>query len=620
LDSPWRPKYEFPSLASAPYIAVDVETYDPELDTKGPGGVRGVGRLVGISLAVPGWSTYLPINHEGGDNLPADLVLRYLRTELQGSQPKLGAKILYDAEWLQCYDVHLGGDLQDIQVREALIDENQYTYDADTLFSKYTSTGKAHELLFAYAATLGHRTEKQVKQNLWRYPARYVGPYAIQDAVGTLEVFLAQNGIIDKAGLNKVLALEVRITRLLLKMRFQGIPVDLDRAEKSLVDLEKLKQEALAKLRHVAGFDVDIWSGQSIEKAFVQLGLPYPKTAKDNPSFTADWLGDQDHDLPSSIIRARQLDRAGNVFIRKKIIDVCYNGRIYPELKQTRSEKGGTRSGRLAASNPNVQQIPARNEELARVIRRIFVPPAGTRWGTFDYSQQEPRITIHYAALRGFIGAAEARQRYIDDPATDYHDLTRALILLKSGVDIKRKDAKTINLGLTYTMGGAKLCRKLGLPTKFIPHWRKPEVIIEVAGEKGEELLQAYHTGMPFIKLLMEDCTRVVKRRGYVITAGGRHCHLPPDKAHIGINRLVQGSSADMTKQAMLNLDDAGYTPFVQVHDEVDNPIETDRQAKEIRDIMVQTGRDLGISVPMMVDVELGPSWGETEEVNVDLY
>jgi DNA polymerase I-like protein with 3'-5' exonuclease and polymerase domains len=105
-----------------------------------------------------------------------------------------------------------------------------------------------------------------------------------------------------------------------------------------------------------------------------------------------------------------------------------------------------------------------------------------------------------------------------------------------------------------------------------------------------------------------------------VITAGGRHCHLEADKAHIGINRLVQGSSADMTKQAMLNLDDAGYTPFVQVHDEVDNPIETDRQAKEIRDIMVQTGRDLGISVPMMVDVELGPSWGETEEVNVDLY
>ena len=622
LETAWVPKYDFPDISSAPCIALDCETRDPELDAKGPGGFRGSGELVGVSIAVPGWGNYFPIAHQGGDNLSKDAVIRWLKKTLGGSNPKIGANIPYDAEWLAVNGISIGGDWHDIQVREALIDENLLSYEADTLFNKYGVGGKAHELLFAFGATQGHRTEKQIKQNLWRYPARYVAEYAIQDSVGALKVYRRQDSTI-RQDLAKVYALELRVTKLLFEMRRRGVRVDIAKAEEVVERLRKIQVEEQNKLNHYAGGFVDVWSGKSIAHAFDKLGLPYTKTKKGNPSFTKEWLSEHGHDLPRAIVAIRKLDRAAGIFIEKKIIDYSVRGVLYPSFRQTRSSDGGTRSGRLAAANPNLQQVPARDEVLAPIIRSIFIPDQGYQWGVFDYSQQEPRITVHYAAVRGLDGADNARSRYIQDPTTDYHDLTRTLVLEHSGVGIKRKDAKTINLGLTYTMGGAKLCRGLGLPTIWVPSRRDPDVLFEVAGPEGKAILDAYHKGMPFIRELMEDCSNVVRRRGYIRTALGRRCHLEDNRAHIAINRLVQGTAADMTKLAMLNLWDAGYLPYLQVHDEVDNPIEEGnlKQAKDIVDIMIATASDMGITVPMKVDVEIGPSWGETKEIPyVDLY
>lgn len=622
LTTTWIPRYDFPDLSSAKIIAFDCETRDPELESKGPGGFRGSGELVGISVAVPGWGNYFPIRHQGGDNLSEDAVLRWLQKTLGGTNPKVGANIPYDCEWLAVNGVSVGGVWHDIQIREALLDENLFNYDADTLFRKYGVGGKAHELLFAYGATQGHRTEKQVKQNLWRYPARYVAEYAIQDAAGSLEVYLKQQPEIEEKAA-QVYQLELRVTKMLFEMRRRGVKVDINKAEQAVARLRAVQKEQQERLNYLVGREVDVWSGKSIADAFDKAGLPYPKTEKGNPSFVKEWLEGHGHDIPRAIVEIRKMDRAAGVFIEKKIIDYSVHGTLFPSFRQTRSTDGGTRSGRLAAANPNLQQVPARDEVLAPIIRSIFIPPDGYQWGVFDYSQQEPRITIHYAAVRNLEGAVEARNRYIQDPDTDYHDLTRILVLEQSGVAIKRKDAKTINLGLTYTMGGAKLCRRLGLPTIFVPSWRNPDVLIEVAGPEGSAILGAYHQGMPFIRDLMDECSNVVKRRGYIKTALGRRCHLEANRAHIAINRLVQGTSADMTKLAMLNLWDAGYLPFLQVHDEVDNPIENGnlKQAKEIVDIMVATAVDMGITVPMKVDVEIGPSWGETKEyAYVDLH
>lgn len=620
MEATWRPKYEFPDISNESLIAIDTETRDPELESKGPGGVRGVGEVVGISVAVPGWSNYYPIGHQGGDNLPKDVVLRWLQKALGGKGRKVGANTIYDLEWLDVSGVKVEGEIHDIQVREALIDENQTSYDADTLFAKYGMGGKDHVVLYAYANSRGHRTEKAIKQNLWTYPARYVGEYAIQDAVGALGVYNAQQPTIE-AELKDVYALEVKITRILFKMRMQGVPVDVNKAEEAIVKLRAGQKDAQAYLNHMAGFAVDPWSGKSIQEAFDKIGLEYPKTAKGNPSFVAEWLEEHGHDLPQAIVRIRRFDRTAGVFLQKKVIDVAYRGRIFPSFKQTRSEEGGTRSGRFASSNPNIQQVPSRDPVMAPIVRGVFVAPKGKKWGVLDYSQQEPRITVHYAALRGFRGADEARNRYINDPSTDYHDLTKDLILEKSGVSVGRKSAKNINLGITYTMGGAKLCRQLGLPTTYIPHWRDPDIMVEVAGPEGKAILDAYHLGMPFIRELMDECSRVVKRRGYIKTILGRLCHLPAFKAHVAINRLIQGSAADMTKQAMVDVDEAGVDnlPLFQVHDELDflfdEGDEGIRQARMIGDIMVETGRKIGVSVPMKVDIELGPSWGEVEEI-----
>lgn len=620
MEPTWRPKYEFPDISNANLIAIDTETRDPELDTKGPGGVRGVGEIVGVSVAVDGWSNYYPIAHQGGDNLPKDVVLRWLQKALGGKGAKVGANVIYDLEWLDVSGVKVEGEIHDIQVREALIDENQTSYDADTLFTKYGLGGKSHDVLYAYARSRGHTTESQIKKNLWTYPARYVGEYAIQDAVGALGVFHAQQSAIE-AELKTVYALEVKVTRILFKMRMQGVPVDVNKAEEAIVKLRIGQKEAQERLNFLAGFSVDPWSAKSIQVAFDKVGLEYPSTEKGNPSFVAKWLESHGHDLPQAIVRIRRFDRTASVFLQKKVIDVAYRGRIYPSFKQTRSEEGGTRSGRFASSNPNIQQVPARDPVMAPIVRGVFVAPKGKVWGVHDYSQQEPRITVHYAALRGFRGADEARRRYIDDPSTDYHDLTKDIVFEKSGLDIGRKSAKNINLGITYTMGGAKLCRQLGLPTKHIPHWRNPDLMVEVAGDEGKAILDAYHLGMPFIRELMDECSRVVKRRGYIRTILGRLCHLPPSKAHVAINRLIQGSAADMTKQAMVDLDESGYgnLPLFQVHDELDHLFDEGpegiKQAKFVSEVMIETGRKMGVTVPMMVDTELGPSWGEVEEI-----
>lgn len=628
-NSDWVAPTVFPEIRDARLIGLDTETRDPDLLTKGPSCKRGGGYIIGISIATDdGFKGYYPVRHEGGGNLDAPNVFAWLRDQLSGTNPKVGANIVYDLEWLQTENVQVAGPVYDVQIAEPLLDENKRSYKLDVLSLQYCGVHKTEDLLIEAAKAMGI-PENKIKENLWRFPAKYVGPYGEDDAALALQIFNLQIPKLKDEGLWEVFELESRLTRLLLSMRNVGIPIDFNRGEQIREKLEKEQKVELAKICKMAGRDVDIWSGLDIAKACDRLGLVYPRTAEKinakgkasggNPSFEAEWLEAQEEPFFKTLLLARQLDRGGAVFIQKKILEMSVNGRVYSTFRQVRSDDGGTRSGRFASANPNMEQVPARNEYLAPLIRSIFVSEPGTQYGVFDYSQQEPRVTVHYAYRRGFRGADEARRRYIENPDTDYHQMVADM------VGIKRKDAKSLNLGLAYGMGKDKMAQKLGRT--------KSETIL---------LYNQYHAGVPFIKLLGDECMRVANERGYVKTILGRKRRfelfgpkqwtdgcvpLPREEAlekfgppitryfiHKAMNSIVQGTSADMVKKAMLDLFDAGYIIYNTIHDEVNCPIATLDDARTVRDIMLNA---IKLEVPLKLDVELGPSWGEAKEIQL---
>lgn len=610
---------DLPSLRGEPLIAIDCETRDPGLLTLGPGGARGNGYVVGVSFATDNHEYYLPTRHEGGGNLDLEQVKRWLTDNLGGQEPKVGANIIYDLEWLRATGIPVAGKCYDVQVAEPLLDENKLSYRLDVLAKQYCGFGKDESKLVEMAMSKLGCKEKEVKSRLWELHADDVAQYAAMDARVTYDIFMQQKPRIEAEDLQEVFELETDLTQVLLAMRFKGVPVDVDRADKARKEMYGHQAKAQEQLDQYAGTPVDVWSGQSIENLCKSLGLDFPRTEKGNPSFESEWLENHESVQMKLISKIRKLDRSGGIFIEKKILEVQHNGRLYPTFRQVRSDDGGARTGRFASANPNMQQIPARDKVVSKIIRGCFVPEAGKRWGVFDYSQQEPRVTVHYAALCDYRGAQESVTKYCENPDTDFHQMVADM------AGISRTNAKTLNLGLAYGMGKAKMAVQLGMTMR-----------------EAMEIYDKYHSSIPYMKLLGDHCSRLAQERGYIKTLLGRKRRfnlygptkwsagmvpLPKEDAlrefgppvvpyfcHKAMNSLIQGSSADMIKKAMLDLFKEGIVPYATIHDELDIGVESPEQAKLISDIMCNA---VQLKVPLRVDCEMGPSWGEAEEVQL---
>jgi DNA polymerase I-like protein with 3'-5' exonuclease and polymerase domains len=391
-------------------------------------------------------------------------------------------------------------------------------------------------------------------------------------------------------------------------MRFLGVRVDVEQAQKLKEELHTEEKECLQIVKKETGVDTQIWAARSIAQVFQKLNLPYDSTEKTNsPSFTKNFLQNHPHPLVKRIARAREINKAHTTFI-DTILKHSYKGRIHAEINQLRGDNGGTVTGRFSYSNPNLQQIPARNKELGPRIRSLFIPEEGHTWGCFDYSQQEPRLVVHYATLQNLYGVDEVLESYKGGNA-DFHTIVADM------AEIPRSQAKTINLGLFYGMGKNKLQAELG-----------------ISKEKSEDLFRQYHNKVPFVKQLMDNVMQRAQSSGKIRTLLGRLCRfhlwepnqfgihkaLPHDTAlmehgpgikraytYKALNRLIQGSAADMTKKAMIDLHKEGIIPHIQVHDELD--ISVNNNADRIKEIMEDA---VSLEVPNKVDYESGPNWG----------
>ena len=613
-ESDWAAPSVLPSFDPYETLAVDLETRDPNLHIKGPGWPTGDGAIIGIAIASDSWSGYLPICHDGGGNLDEELVLRWLKNTLENHKGTLVFhNSLYDVGWLKVYEIELKCDIRDTMFAAPLFDENRWSYSLNNLGQDFLAESKDETLLESASKAWG--VDK--KSGMWALPAKYVGPYAEQDAVMTLKLWKIFKKRIETEGLQKIFNLECALIPLLIEMRWRGVRIDLDRTEQLSKELSQKEQQILVEFKRRFGIDVEIWSNASIEKAFKKNDIWYPHTEKGMASFQANWLESHEHELPKMLVAARKLNKARTTFIDGMILEhVDDDGLIHAEAHPLRNDGGGTVTGRFSYSNPNLQQVPARDPEIGKLIRSLFIPEEGAHWGAFDYSQQEPRITVHYASLLGLTGADEAVEAYSSQDA-DFHQIVADM------ANIPRKQAKDINLGLTYGMGKDKLIRELGLET-----------------DEAIALLNTYHDRVPFIRGLQDMCSRMATQRGYITTLGGRQCHfdlweavgylhhekqapLPLQEAkdkygdnlkrsftYKALNRLIQGSAADMTKLAMLDLWKEGLVPHLQIHDELDFSVRSEEEAEIIIDRMVNC---VELKVPLVVDYEKGQTWGDAK-------
>ena len=609
--SNWSVPAVFPQFSETETIAVDLETYDPHLMTCGPGWATGRGHVVGIGIATDNWHGYFPIRHEGGGNLDEALVLRWLKNTLSSEKREvIFHNSLYDVGWLRREGISVKGKILDTIVAAPLVNENRYSYSLDNLGEFYCNEKKDESLLQDAALAFGVNP----KSEMYKLHAKYVGPYGEQDAVLTLRLWKKLKLEIAEQNLEKILDMECRLIPLLLEMRWRGVRVDEEKADSVSKALSLQEQKIMVEIKRQYGDEVNLWANASLQNIFEKNKLWFPRTAKGTPSFQKEWLEGHDHELPQLIVKARKLNKARTTFIDKMIKDHCFNGRIHAEAHAMRNDRGGTVSGRFSYSNPNLQQVPARDPEIGNLIRSLFIPEEGCQWGVFDYSQQEPRLTVHYADQMNLNGAENAVSQYRDDNA-DFHQIVADM------AKIPRKQAKTINLGLSYGMGKEKLIKELGLDDT-----------------EAENLFQQYHANVPFIRALQDQCARVAMDRGFIKTFAGRRCRfdlwesryertlpLPLEEAkekygdnlkrsytYKALNRLIQGSAADMTKLAMLGLWEEGIVPHLQVHDEVDISIENTEQANTVARIMETC---VELAVPLLVDMELGTSWGETKDI-----
>ena len=612
-ESDWIAPQVLPKFDPYETLAVDLETYDPNLINRGPGWATGDGYIVGIAIATDKWSGYLPIRHENGGNLEEEIVLRWLKRTFENHKGTMVFhNALYDVGWLKREGVELTCPLRDTMFAAPLFDENRWSYSLNNLGMDFLAESKDETLLETAAKAWGVNP----KGGMWALPAKYVGPYAEQDAVLTLKLWKIFKKRIEIEGLQTIYDLECDLIPLLIEMRWRGVRIDTDRAEQTSEQLSKKEQQLLVEIKRRFGVNVDIWASASIQKAFDNNNLWYPHTEKGAPSFQGPWLESHEHDLPKMIVEARRINKARTTFIDGAILEYSHHGRIHAEAHPLKNDGGGTVTGRFSYSNPNLQQVPARDPEIGKMIRSLFIPEEGATWGAFDYSQQEPRITVHYASLLGLEGATDAVKAYSTEGA-DFHQIVADM------AGIPRKQAKNINLGLTYGMGQQKLIRELGLEP-----------------DEALKLLETYHRRVPFIRGLQSRCTRIAEQRGCITTLGGRKCHfdlwesvgflhdekqspLPRQEAkdkygdnlkrsftYKALNKLIQGSAADMTKLAMRDLWKEGLVPHIQIHDELDYSIFNKEQAEIVIDRMVNCVK---MRVPLVVDYESGSNWGEAE-------
>ncbi len=635
-------------------VAVDIETYDPNLKTKGLGAIRNDGFICGIAVATGKDTAYFPLRHSDTDIDPAriDKIWEVLNKKIFQNEniTKIFHNAMYDVCWIRAVTgKKMKGRIVDTMIAASVIDENRFKYSLDALSKDYLDEEKYKYDLQQKTLEWSGGTVKDPMTNMHKLPAYIVKDYAKQDVDLTYKLWSLFNKKIDEVlytkedgeqkTCRKIFELETKLFLCLVDMKFKGVKIDTAQAILFGRHLKKRRDQIVKAIENKTGIRVDIWAASSIKNLLEHQKITdYKETPKSKmPQLPKDYLKTHKNKCLRMIAKAREYDKAVNTFI-EGLLGYVHEGRIHADINQIRSDAGGTVTGRFSMSNPNLQQIPSKGFIGAK-MRELFIPEDGCKWGSFDYSQQEPRIVVHYAIKIGLPGTENLQEEFDKDDA-DFHQIVADM------ANISRKQAKTINLGLFYGMGKIKLQKELGLDQT-----------------EAKTLFNDYHNRVPFVRRLSQELIDFSKKNKLLFTLYDRFCrfdkwettnkewnsetnrfnqvtlytekdareafkaeildkfkekkidpnymdwferYYTPAFTYKALNRLIQGSAADMTKKAMVDLYEKGIVPHIQIHDELCFST-TDHEAELIKETMEQT---ILLEVKNKVDYESGPNWG----------
>ena len=635
-------------------VAVDIETYDPNLKTKGLGAIRNDGFICGIAVATEKDTAYFPLQHSDTDIDPERInkIWDVLNEKIFQNEniTKVFHNAMYDVCWIRSVTGKMmKGKIVDTMIAASVIDENRFRYSLDSLSKDYLNDSKYKYDLQQKTLEWSGGTVKDPMTNMHKLPASIVKEYAKQDVDLTFKLWNLFNKKIDEVLYTKddgeqktcrqIFELETELFLCLVDMKFKGVRIDVEKATAFGKHLKKRRDQIVKAIESITTIKVDIWAAASIKNLLDHLCIKdYKVTPKSKmPQLPKDYLKTHNNKCLRMIAKAREYDKAVNTFI-DGLLGYVHEGRIHADINQIRSDSGGTVTGRFSMSNPNLQQIPSKGF-IGKKMRELFIPDEGYKWGSFDYSQQEPRIVVHYAIKLGLPGTETLQEEFDKDDA-DFHQIVAEM------ANISRKQAKTINLGLFYGMGKIKLQKELGLDQS-----------------KARALFNEYHSRVPFVRDLSQQLIQFAKENRLLFTLHDRFCrfdkwettnkewnpeinrfnevplyteaqareafkgemldkfkenkidpnymdyfnrYYTPAFTYKALNRLIQGSAADMTKKAMVDLYEKGIIPHIQIHDELCFST-TDHESEMIRETMEQT---IPLEVKNKVDYESGPNWG----------
>jgi len=608
----WRAPESLPELHGL--VALDFETKDPGI-SKGMGSswpFSGEGFICGVAIATRDTAFYAPVNHAAG-NMDAMLFWSWLRRQCAKHDVTfVMANSIYDMGWMKRHGIVPKNPPVDVQSMSFLLDEHRRSNSLESLAQEFLCEGKLKGALEAVAK------EKHIAkpmENMDKMPAWMVEPYAVQDAILTLRLHDVLLPEMQAEDLMRVHDLERDSAMVAVDMRSRGLRVDTDRVDQLRTKYTTLRDAALAQVFELTGVRATSFENDALARALrvENPSLDFSKTALGHDSIRKDWIESLNTPVSQAIGAARKYEKALTTFVEGYLTKFVVNGRLHGELHPTRrideDSAGGTTSGRWASSNPNLQNIPARDPEIGPDIRGCILPEEGQQFLKLDWASQEPRLTVHMAVLARQRGAEEMAQRYRDNPHTDLHGECATLM------GVKRGPAKTINLGLTYGMQGAKLCHTLGLPTEIITTRRG--VMVEIAGPEGQRLIDKHFEAVPFMRGLYDLAKKTAERRGYVKTISGRRIRFERGadgrywRTHKALNGVIQGSAADQMKYALAAFLHEGIPADLTVHDEADRSIPFGEEGERIRKRMIEIMETIvPLQVPMIAESLTGPSWG----------
>ena len=637
-------------------VAVDLETYDPNLKTKGLGAIRGDGFVCGVAIATGKDTVYFPLSHSDTDlSLDKKLKLWEVLDEKLFQNEKITKvfhNAMYDVCWIRAVTgKKMKGRIVDTMIAASVIDENRFKYSLDSLSKDFLKERKGGYDLQEKTLAWSNGNIKDPMSNMHKLPASLVKDYAKQDVDLTLKLWKLFDQKLDKVLYTKpednvkktsrsIFELETKLFPCLVDMKFKGVKIDVEKARAFGKRLEKTKNSIINYIARKTNIRIEMWAASSIKALLDHQNInDYKKTKAGLPQLPKDYLSSHKNKYLRLIAKARNFDKTQNTFI-EGLLGFVHKGRIHADINQIRSDQGGTVTGRFSMSNPNLQQIPSRGF-IGKKMRELFLPEEGCTWGSFDYSQQEPRIVVHYALKLGMPGTDTLQEEFNKEDA-DFHQIVADM------AQISRTMAKTINLGLFYGMGKIKLASELGLD--------RP---------KANALFAEYHAQVPFVKQLSLDLISFAEEHKLLFTLEDRFCRFnkwetrdrkwnnkinrydpvdildeavakkyytddrlnkgyvadptyeffidfyKPAFTYKALNRLIQGSAADMTKKAMVNLYEQGILPQIQIHDELCLSIENDTQAKIVKDTMESA---IVLEINNKVNYKHGKNWGALKE------